>query len=77
MQGWRQNSCTGKGYRSWEHSPEGKIALIKSLKHYVENYTKITRNEIAYFNAEIEEAQRQVDNWKPAKTPRELQEVVQ
>jgi len=77
MQGWRQNSCTGKGYRSWEHSPEGKIALIKSVKYYVENSKTITRNEIAYFNAEIEEAQRQVDNWKPAKTPRELQEVVQ
>tara|TARA_R100000093_G_scaffold62165_1_gene33234 strand:- start:276 stop:1016 length:741 start_codon:yes stop_codon:yes gene_type:complete len=76
MRGFRNGSCVGRDHRSWEHSPEGKITLIKTLESALTSKT-IQENQIKFLTRLIEEAKKEVDNWKPAKTPRELQEVAQ
>tara|TARA_Y100001938_G_scaffold20459_1_gene25947 strand:+ start:190 stop:996 length:807 start_codon:yes stop_codon:yes gene_type:complete len=75
MEGFRNGSCSGVNYQSWEKSPEGKIDLIKGIKNYIENNKKITPQEVKSLTLMIEEHQKMVDEWKPAKTPKELQDV--
>tara|TARA_R110002020_G_scaffold467225_1_gene690637 strand:- start:41 stop:868 length:828 start_codon:yes stop_codon:yes gene_type:complete len=76
MVGWRSGSCSGVNHQSWEKSPEGKIDLIKGLKNYIENNKNITPQEVKSLTSMIEEHQAMVDEWKPAKTPKELQDKV-
>ena len=75
MVGWRSGSCSGVNHQSWEKSPEGKIDLINGIKNYIENNKNITPQEIKQLKSMIEEHQIMVDEWKPAKTPKELQNV--
>ena len=63
-------------YLASEKSPEGKIDLIKGLKNYIENNKNITPQEVKSLTLMIEEHQAMVDSWKPAKTPKELQDMV-
>lgn len=76
MDGFRNGSCSGVDHQSWEKSPEGKIDLIKGLKNYIENNKNITPQEVKSLTSMIEEHQAMVDEWKPAKTPKELQDKV-
>ena len=76
MVGWRSGSCSGGNHQSWEKSPEGKIDLIKGLKNYIEINKNITPQEVKSLTLMIEEHQAMVDSWKPAKTPKELQDMV-
>ena len=76
MVGFRNGICYGADYKSWEKSPQGKIDFIKSIKHHIENNTKITLNEIKFYNNEIEINQKKVDEWKISLTPKELQDKV-
>ena len=76
MEGFRSGSCSGTDYKSWEKSPEGKIDLIASLKNHIENRKNITQQEIEQLTLMVEKNQAMVDEWKPAKTPKELQDMV-
>ena len=70
----RQINSENKGRVSNES--DMSYAKITDPVYYIENNKNITPQEVKSLTLMIEEHQAMVDSWKPAKTPKELQDMV-